>query len=709
MGEAGFGYLHGPADVQGKSASDYRYRRISGACFCESFRDIGLPSGEFCSICAQIRRIGVLLTHFKAITSILGFCIMPRGKFIQTMTLNVIAICLAAAVNLLALYSATEARRHTALPGTPPNAYNSSASAVLAIWLIFQVYLVNCIRAARPQFMFPAILYSIFVSVATTYGTQFPNMTYSVSFMKQLLEAFLVGFGIATGVSLFIIPVSSRQVVLKEMTGYMLCLGGLLQAQTAYMQSLEECSPRQRAKNEEHAESDISKSKKAKGDSTAASPYLTAQAEKVQEMLQKTLELHTKLPGDLESAKREIVIGKLSAGDLKQIWKQLQRIMIPVAGLTTILDILRRRDEHYKDVTEQEMNSEIEKVHSLMSILHEPFDGMTKQINAAFQHILLTLELIKPPKKKKSEDVESQGDKPKPGTAAFVEHYKMKLDAFHESRKKTIVDWCREHEISLPAGFFEADFSGPEQPESMQAISSEEFRQELFFMLYLEYLLWRAGAATLDLMLWTEEKKQDGTLKRTRVIFPAIKVLRKWVLATFGREDSSEEDQYTADIDSGRIEALDLGASFSRRKDPEHRPPRNAWEKFGNLVRWLPRALRSDASAFGLRVAAATMSIGIVCFLQETQTFFLRNRLLWAMIMVAISMSRTAGQSIFGVSNLRAIHAIIIEYADSTPKVPPESVRNRHCHGKINPFLEQSIVMHANTSSDRILHHLVHR
>jgi hypothetical protein len=119
--------------------------------------------------------------------------------------------------------------------------------------------------------------------------------------------------------------------------------------------------------------------------------------------------------------------------------------------------------------------------------------------------------------------------------------------------------------------------------------------------------------------------------------------------------------------------------------------------------------LRSDASAFGLRVAAATMSIGIVCFLQETQTFFLRNRLLWAMIMVAISMSRTAGQSIFGVSNLRAIHAIIIEYADSTPKVPPESVRNRHCHGKINPFLEQSIVMHANTSSDRILHHLVHR
>jgi hypothetical protein len=575
---------------------------------------------------------------------------------------------------------------------------------VLAIWLLFQTYLINCLRAARPQFQFPAILYSIFVAVASTYGTQFPNMTYAISFMKQLLEAFLVGFGIASGVSLFVVPVSSRQVVLKEMTGYMMCLGGLLQAQTAYMQSLEECNPRQCVQDNGDR-----KAKKVKGDGAAKSPFLTTQAQKVQEMLQKTLELHTKLPGDLEFAKREIGIGKLSGGDLKQIWKQLQRIMIPIAGLTTIVDILRRRDDHYKDVTEQEMNSEIERVHSLMSILHEPFDGMTKQINAAFQHVMLTLELIKPPKKKKTQDEESQGSEPKPGTSAFIEHYKKKLDTFHESRKRTIMDWCREHQINLPAGFFEADFSSPEQPEAMQAMSNEEFRQELFFMLYLEYLLWRAGAATLDLMLWTEEKKHDGTLKKTRLIVPAIKVLQKWAISTFGREDSSEEDQYTADMDSGRTEALDLGASFSRRKDPEHLPPKNAWEKFGNLVRLLPRALRSDASAFGLRVAAATMSIGIVCFLQDTQTFFLRNRLLWAMIMVAISMTRTAGQSIFNVSAGHHVFSGGMRYANIVQTVPAADTRNGHCHGRLQISLSRSLPKHTDTSSDRILHHLVHR
>ena len=41
------------------------------------------------------------------------------------------------------------------------------------------------------------------------------------------------------------------------------------------------------------------------------------------------------------------------------------------------------------------------------------------------------------------------------------------------------------------------------------------------------------------------------------------------------------------------------------------------------------------------------MTIAIICFLEASQAWFLQQRLLWAMIMVAISMSRTAGQSTF--------------------------------------------------------------
>lgn len=162
------------------------------------------------------------LGYMVAIMTILGLPIMPRGKFIQTMSLNVLGVCLGAAVNLLALYTATQARLNTTPPGTPPTAYNSSASAVCAIWLMVQIYLVNYLRSARPQFQFPAIVYSIFVIVGMSYGPTFPNMAYSISFVERLIEAFLTGFGIATGVHFVIFPVSSRTVVFKEMTGYLM-------------------------------------------------------------------------------------------------------------------------------------------------------------------------------------------------------------------------------------------------------------------------------------------------------------------------------------------------------------------------------------------------------------------------------------------------------------------------------------------------------
>ena len=58
--------------------------------------------------------------------------------------------------------------------------------------------------------------------------------------------------------------------------------------------------------------------------------------------------------------------------------------------------------------------------------------------------------------------------------------------------------------------------------------------------------------------------------------------------------------------------------------------------------------MRSTELGFGFRVACATMSIAILAFLQDTQTFFIEQRLVWAMIMVAISMTMTSGSGIFG-------------------------------------------------------------
>lgn len=41
------------------------------------------------------------------------------------------------------------------------------------------------------------------------------------------------------------------------------------------------------------------------------------------------------------------------------------------------------------------------------------------------------------------------------------------------------------------------------------------------------------------------------------------------------------------------------------------------------------------------------MSVAVVSFLHDTQVFFTEQRLLWSMIMIAISMGPTSGQSLF--------------------------------------------------------------
>lgn len=54
--------------------------------------------------------------------------------------------------------------------------------------------------------------------------------------------------------------------------------------------------------------------------------------------------------------------------------------------------------------------------------------------------------------------------------------------------------------------------------------------------------------------------------------------------------------------------------------------------------------MASPECAFGFRVACATLTVGIVAFLKQSQLFFQEQRLVWAMIIVAIGMSMTSGQ-----------------------------------------------------------------
>jgi uncharacterized membrane protein YccC len=180
----------------------------------------------------------------------------------------------------------------------------------------------------------------------------------------------------------------------------------------------------------------------------------------------------------------------------------------------------------------------------------------------------------------------------------------------------------------------------------------------------MEFLLYSASRAILALVKFADEKVESGKLSKNRLIMPGVNRMKKWVVSLGKTDDGSREDGAgLGDIDRSST-TVDMGQSFRPRKDPEHLPPANLAQKLGDSLRGIPNFLRSPESAFGFRVAAATMSIAIIGYLHQTQLFFTENRLLWAMIMVAISMTPTAGQSLFSfiLRILGTVIAMIIAF-----------------------------------------------
>jgi len=118
-------------------------------------------------------------------------------------------------------------------------------------------------------------------------------------------------------------------------------------------------------------------------------------------------------------------------------------------------------------------------------------------------------------------------------------------------------------------------------------------------------------------------------MKKSRLILPRFRRPRLTV------EELSADEQLNGEGTS----TIMFGDGYYKKRDPEHRPPTNNWQKFGNVLQKISQFLGSEESCFAFRVTCATMSIGIIAYLQKTQHFYQQQRLVWGMIMVSVSMT----------------------------------------------------------------------
>jgi hypothetical protein len=125
-------------------------------------------------------------------------------------------------------------------------------------------------------------------------------------------------------------------------------------------------------------------------------------------------------------------------------------------------------------------------------------------------------------------------------------------------------------------------------------------------------------------------------------IYPNFRVAKEWLFDCF----STDRDEISM---AGETSTIRFEDSDFRPRDPEHLPPRNWYEKVGIVLRHFYYFIGSEESALGLWAACATMTIAILAFLKNSHIFFINQRVIWASVSIAISMSPTSGFSVFGL------------------------------------------------------------
>ncbi|KAK9242053.1 hypothetical protein V1506DRAFT_548716 [Lipomyces tetrasporus] len=612
-----------------------------------------------------ISNITTTIGYLSALISVLSQGLMPRAKFMKIMFFDLLSTCVSASLCCLAVFCAVKAREHN----TPADAseavrtgYSSDACAVAAIWLVVMIWGANALRALKPmELQDPMVAFSIFASVTITRAGTFTTLSEGLEFISRLLKGFMIGFAIATGVSLLIFPITSRGNVFHDIKEYVSSVEGVLQAQTSFAEGSAATGLFSGNGFLRRARTAMSlRYMQSEGDTD-----LQCKQKQLQAAMNKLNGLHSKLHADLFYSKEEIAWGKLSPEDLSTIASLFRSLLLPLAGMSMLPEILesiiknegpRGGDDEADSLNGTGENalkhSEIQKV---VETHHARLVDAAELVKLGLAHFLVTLELISAKhldKEKKAHqggsparDEEARGQNLHPLQSDFASRFERDLHCYYSQRKH-----LPEALASLEAFSASEKYTDQTEPGSGHPIltSDPDVRQEFFLILYMGHLQDDMLNATLQLVKFADGKVADGTMERSRLIFPRQGSIREWF--SLRSEKEKVKENLSASRQSSHVDPSNIhhASPLTGFPDPEHLPPENIWEKGSLVLRAISHIIKSDQSTFGFRVSAASFSVGILAYLHQTQDFFIRQRCIWAMIVIVIGMSSTSGQTMFG-------------------------------------------------------------
>ncbi|KAH6874711.1 hypothetical protein B0T10DRAFT_532842 [Thelonectria olida] len=597
--------------------------------------------------------------YLAALISVSAQCLQPRAKFMKVMFFCLLSLCVTASITCLAIYTAVKARDPKS--DERDDLYDSSASAVAAIWLFVMIWVGNALRAWRmAELQDPIVASSIFAVVVLTRAGNWSSTGDGFLFIARVIKTFLIGFGVAAGVSLFILPRTCRGGVFDDIRGFVKETNAVLESLAEFVNTASRTNFLTRQKThlseDEQQQPSDSRFASARSHLTRASNTLNA--------------LDAKLQADLKYSRNEVAWGKLSATDLDEMSVLLRDVLLPLSGMSllpVIVDSFAEAESRLQPSGLASSSSTIQEqapIDNSIDALAQCLGDTKTLVGAGLQYFLLRLELTgKSPFKRRPSDVEAATREFAPmgldvSSPDFASSFQLKTKEMAAAKEKLRAD-----------GFLVRGSTPSSQHENSDGDldTNMVIHQDFLLVLYLFNLQTMVLDATLSLIAFAKRKMDDGTMKRWRLLGPGHHLSPRSRKEKKGTPRGSEEAE-DMDRNVQGLEVVDL----------VHLKPANFLERGSDWFRPAAHLVGSDLSKFGLRVAAASLSIGIVAFLHQTHEWFIRQRGVWAMIVVVIGMSPTSGQSFFGF--FARIMATIVALALS---LVAWYVVNRHTPGVI--------------------------
>ena len=189
-------------------------------------------------------------------------------------------------------------------------------------------------RAKLPSFSLPVVIYSILINNSTTSGPRFATTQAVEAFVKEQLLAMLFGMAIATGVSLFILPISSRMIVIGQFRGFICLLRKVVSLQKEYLATLAkddifDNETRNAEERECWQEKKKRKSRRVEKEKEKDEGMAEAKAAKRLADTTHTARVLTgKIHDNMTFAKRDMAWGKLDTKDLGEMFTLIRNVAI---------------------------------------------------------------------------------------------------------------------------------------------------------------------------------------------------------------------------------------------------------------------------------------------------------------------------------------------------------------------------------------------